>query len=847
MLPVEWKAVIPVLVMAGVFCLWRKRREDGCVDASGRSLMRWFLPLFFFCALGAVRLREDRAQMDACRLMTEALGECRVRIAGQLSDVRAGKGESYAAVASLKNVTVCGEGEKSFGDPVFGEEEKAAALSGPGAPEAEVEKARQMRRLVFGGDVLVYLKEAPDMEKIHIGMEVSVRGSLESMGRATNPGEFDFAEYYHALGVEGRCFAETLERSGGEMSPYLDDIWRVKRYAAEILGQICDADDAALFQAVILGDKTALSADIRDLYQKNGIAHLLAVSGLHVSLIGLGFYHLLRRGGAGFAAAGLAAAALTVTYGVLTGGSASVVRAAAMICFQLLADRLGRTYDLLSAMAAAALLLLWESPSLLFQAGFQLSFGAVLAIGAVCPVLAQWLRVGKGFRQTLLFGAALQAVTLPLTAYHFYEYPIYSVLLNLAVIPLMGYVVISVLAGICCGAVWIPAGRFAVGTGHWILVFYEWLCRQFARLPGAVQIIGRPRNGQLVLYALLWGGLLLWASWDGSREGWREDRREESRVESREDCREDRAIGARLLAVLSCMVFGFVLLQPLRPDGLRVTFLDVGQGDGICLESGGHTMLIDGGSTSRKDLGEGVLEPFLKSRGVRQVDYAIVSHGDEDHISGLRQLLKSDCGIRIDCLVLPRLGRTDAKYEELVRLAEAVGTEVFWMGAGDRISMQKGCQRHAFCIWDGEGGQNLEVECLYAGDDAFREDTNDHSLLLKASCGRAGFLFTGDMSAEGERRWLQTRMHTAGTVQVLKVAHHGSNYSSCGEFLDQTAPEWAVISCGANNRYGHPGQETLQRLSERGIRCFLTMEDGAVTVVTDGERMTAQPFLDGKR
>ncbi len=805
MLPVGFKAVVPAAALCGIYCLWRKRRNEGKVSGSSPALW-WALP-FLLCALsGAVRLETDMQDEDRYERIAEEAeklaeqakqsgGNGLIRAEGTISDMKGGNGETYAAVMQLDHVSLYIQG-------------RAAGY----------------------GDLLIYLEDEPDRFQVRPGMTVSVWGELETMGRATNPGQFDYRTYYHALGIEGRMFADKADIVESVYSPYLYGILKLKEWAGDMLDRLCDSHDKGLFQAVILGDRTDLDDDVYNLYRKNGIAHLLAVSGLHVSLLGLGLYRLIRRMGAGFEVSGVLAAAFTVSYGVMTGSSGSVVRAVLMVCLQLLADKLGRTYDLLTAAAVAAVLLLVQSPSLLFQAGFQLSFGAMLAVGAVLPVLENWLPGSRLWAA----GLAIQIVTFPMIVYHFFEYPIYGFFLNLLVLPLMGYVLMSGIAGLFLGALWVPAGSFAIGTGHYILLLYEWLCRAAQRLPGAIQIMGRPSFWQIGGYMAVWTGILVLAN--GER----------LRTENESETEEPETAGVvikpvfRYLICAAGLLLGFLLLRPIPPSGLTASYLDVGQGDGICLETEDLVILIDGGSTSNKMLGEQVLEPFLKYSGISQIDYAVISHGDEDHISGIRYLLESDHGIRIDTLIMPWLGKEKETYEELERLAEQAGAKTVWMKAGGQIA------------------GDLTLRCLYAGDENYRDDTNDHSLVLEAVYGRTRMLLCGDMSSEGEKRWLQEirppasgeeekALPLSGPVQVLKVAHHGSNYSTCREFLEYADPDWAVISCGKQNRYGHPGADTMERLREQNVKSFLTMSNGAVIITTDGKEMRAKTMLgDGK-
>ncbi len=756
-----------LVMAAGCLCFWYFWKMY-------KGSLRWLLPLFG--VLGMARMWADQCQMLKYQQIVAELRDTQVSLEGTVADIR--EGERTVSLR-LNHTTWHGQGK------------------GGRYPA-----------------VMVYVdKETDGKLRFPMGGRVRVRGTLERFPSPGNPGEFDYGLYYHGLGIEGRMYGE-IESVGEEYSLYLDGIYQLREKAAEVLETICAEEDAGLLKAVVLGDKSALSPHIRELYQRNGISHLLAVSGLHISFIGLGLYHLFRKLGLGFGKAGVGAAFVTVSYGILTGGTASVVRAVIMVLFQCLADCLGRTYDLQSALSAAALWLLVKSPALLLQSGFQLSFGAVSAIGMAGPVLQTWLKPQSKVGQTLLTGLVVQIVTLPVILYHFFEYPLYSILLNLLVIPFMGYVLLSGIAGVAVGVFSQTAGEFAIGTGHWILVFYQWLCQKFERLPGAVQVMGRPHWGQLAVYGLIWAGIL----------GWAGGKKENSGADALRGSGKCVSPGRYLVTAVG-LLGGFLVLRPFPHTGFSATFLDVGQGDGICLQAEEKVILVDGGSSDKKRLGEQVLEPFLKSRGIQVVDYAVVSHGDQDHISALLYILESECGIQIRHLVLPSLGKEEAACENLAALARKTGAEVCWMERGDRLSC---------------GG--LELTCLYAGEEGRKQDRNEQSLLLHGVYGETGILLTGDMSENGEKCFLELEEKETAPVQVLKIAHHGSAYSSSQAFLERIHPAWAVISCGEQNRYGHPSPETLKRLKNQGIQWLVTTESGAVLLESDGKRLWLEAF-----
>ena len=468
---------------------------------------------------------------------------------------------------------------------------------------------------------------------------------------------------------------------------------------------------------------------------------------------------------------------------------------------------------MMSAAGLACVLILWDHPGLLTQSGFQLSFGAVTSVGGLGPWAAKSLELKKNWEKTVMAGAMVQAVTAPVILYHFYQYPRYGFFLNFVVVPLMAYVMLSGLAGLFLGVIWLPAGKMAAGGAHYILGFYSWLCGAFGRLPGANMTAGRPEIWQIALYAVLQAGVWLAAGriWTrGTICGvWNRGKK----------------IGTFAAGTAAC----FLVLWHLPVTGMETVFLDVGQGDGICIRTREAVILVDGGSSDKKNLGKDTLEPYLKSLGINTVDYAVVSHGDNDHINGLKYLLEKDTGIRVRNLILPWLGQGDEVYTSLASLAMDQGGSVHWMQAGERI-----------------GAGELSLTCLYHGDERRKEERNEHSLVLELTYGKTGILLTGDMSEEGERDMIEENCFNpdiARSVQVLKAAHHGSKYSSCEEFLRMLSPKWTVISCGVGNSYGHPHEETLERLKRVKSRILRTEDAGAIILHSDQKTLEYSTFI----
>ena len=684
------------------------------------------------------------------------------------------------------------------------------------------------------GEVLVRTKEeeyrqkrlllsfsSSEVPSCRVGMRCQAVGRLELFSQASNPGEFDYRLYYRAKKLRFRLKASRMTFTEGSPAPLLWHREAFRSFAAAALKTICCPRDRGIFQAVLLGDSSQLDAETRELFQDGGIAHVLAVSGLHVSLIGVSLFTFLRKCGLGYGGAGLLSSLLLCFYGSVTGFGPSVFRAIFMILCFFLASFRGRTYDLLSAMSLSLLLLAMDSPCLLFTAGLQLSYGAVLAIGIVGE--KKTASEAESSLQALQVSLAIQLVTLQLILYHFFQFPLWGIFLNLLALPLMGYAAGSGILAVAAvgggqllhslGAVpflrqaeglFLLLSQGAVGPGHYIFALYRLLCHVFLKLPFAVLTPGRPWLFVLPVYYLL----LFFAAF-------RLDRR-----------------GARGKWRRAVVLVAAVLILCMHPSpGLEVWFLDVGQGDGVLIETREVTILSDCGSSQRRKIGEQVLGPFLESRGIKRIDYLFVSHGDQDHMNGILWLLEEEQSVSVSCLVLPFAAKRGEGYEKLLEAADRRKMQVWYMKAGERLEKGK-----------------LKITCCHPpkkqeGREVHNEDRNSHSLVLRAVYGRFSMLLTGDVGQEEEQTMLEDGKTKLEPVTILKAAHHGSGGSSGEAFLDQIRPIHTILSYGEGNSYGHPAKLVVERLRERGSILWRTAWSGAVAVKTDGTRIKIEGFL----
>lgn len=737
----------------------------------------------------------------------------------------------------------------------------------------------QSDHLMPCNDVLAYVSS----DDYSVGQILILQGTISLFDEATNEGQFDSRAFYRSQKIDFGVWVDSVERVEGKSDRFRVWLSRVRVELGIPLSRY--ADDDGVLSAMLLGDKTSLDSEIRSLYQKSGIAHVLAISGLHISLLGMALYRLLRhRCGLTYLWAGIVAASFLVAYTLMTGNAVSARRATGMLIVYLVADLLGRSYDMLSALSLIVILLLWENPFLVTNSGFQFSVAAVVGIGVgqgvLVPRVGSWKVVyGRRMKQDdvvrcdaakcdvakrdaakcdaakcdaerirmqnlvdwmkhrmdkclpgMMISLSIQFFTLPLVAYYYYEIPVYAILLNIPVLALIPYVLGLAVFGSLTGQIaFLQPLSFALcRVCGWVLHGYRWLCDASLLLPGARMITGKPSEVRVVVYYGLLGAFY-YVLWCGMKKKQRQMCTKGAQAEKQEWIRSWFGFGLGLVLVL-LLTFLFVRGKP----EFELDILDVGQGDAIYLcASDGTNFMIDGGSTDVKKVGTYRILPFLKAKAIRKVDYWFVSHTDEDHISGLVEVMES--GYAVGTLALAEAQKEDEKAHRLAELAQKNGIRVCYMKAGDVLGTRK-----EDVVNERNRAETFRIECLYPTNNNDSEDVNDRCLVLYYEDENFSAFFGGDISSEVEEQLVSASK--CRQTDVLKASHHGSKYSNSDVLLHALHPRLTIASAGKKNRYGHPSPEAIARVGESGSTFYSTIDYGRIRVrFVDGE-MVAEPY-----
>ena len=682
------------------------------------------------------------------------------------------------------------------------------------------------------GNIIAYFQSEPDLK---IGNKIYLKGKIQQFEVARNKGNFDSKKYYLSIGITTKIAVKEYYVSDDNYDFLRDNLCTLREYVVGMFSKLCDTNGkdkwlygnkAGIFSAILMGDKTELDQEIKDLYSLSGIAHILAISGLHISLIGMFLYSLLRKRFS-FATSSALTIAVVTLFAITSGMGIATIRAFVMFILKLIGEILGRKYDYITAISLSALILLADNPFIIINSGFQMSFCAMITITIIWPKVVYLINIKSKIANSIVFSLCIGIFMNPVIAYNYFQLPTYSFMLNIIVVPLLGIVVISAIAGSGMGFLSILMGKTALTPGCLILEVYTFLCENVLKIPGAVIVVGKPTIKIIVLYYMVIVFFLF--CFTLVRKNYEKDCNIKEMIDengkkvisSQIILKKQRKFDFKIrLAVIGISILSGFFIYYTPSKGLDIQFMDVGQGDGIFIKADdGTTITIDGGSNDVKNVAKYRMIPCIKASGTGVIDYAVITHADKDHISGIEEILNmnTENGLTIRNLVMPHVSYEDEAYDELLTAAKTKGIQVLYIKEGDTMKLGK-----------------VEIKCIHPDGKYISDNRNDYSTVLSLKYENFSALFTGDIPAEIEKSIINK---IDNNYTILKVAHHGSKYSSDMEFLKKVMPAYSVISVGEDNSYGHPGTETINKLKSLNSKILRTDLSGEIEIFSKENNM----------
>ncbi len=653
-----------------------------------------------------------------------------------------------------------------------------------------------------------------------------------------NPGGFDYGAHLRQSGIQA-VGSVTLREDGSGLRvlaraghPVMARLDRWRGHIRDAALRTLDPEAAGIYLSLVTGESGFLSQDIRDAFMASGTTHILSISGSHLGLIGVVVFWVVRRTILALPAPWLLrlsrrvtatrlAAAVTVFpvtfYALLGGAEVATVRSLLMLFVFLGAILLGRPHSVGTGLAAAAILIVLWDPLAPHDLSFQLSFLSVLAIVLLVltredskekvdlPPQAHGGVLGRmrtGTIEVLLISLVVTVATAPLVAMHFNQVAWVGTLSNLLVVPFVGFLVVPLgllacLATLLSGSDELVGGPLLKG----VIEALVWIVKAWASVPGAELRVASPPVWQVLAFYLLLGvAWVRWGRWAG------------------------RLGAAFALGLL--LLWAWSPRDPPEAGTVRVTFLDVGQGDAALVETAeGPALLIDGGgATESFDLGRAVIAPLLWDRGIRRLDVVAASHPQQDHIGGLAFVVRQ--------FEVGEFWGNGVERDKAfaIRVKEALGRRHVAVKTVSNSDEERALGRCRLRVL--HPGRSEEA----AAEEVDGKHLNNRSVVLRLACGETAFLFTGDVEREAEADMVGVGGSLEATV--LKVPHHGARGSVYEPFIRAVKPRVAVVSVGTTNSYGHPTPAMLETYAQLGIPVLRTDRDGAVTVLVSASGLT---------
>jgi len=647
--------------------------------------------------------------------------------------------------------------------------------------------------------VNTYLGDCP----YEYGDVLKIKGKLEKPIRQKNFGEFNYELYL----AREKIFTylniwqeKDIQKIGEDDSNFLVSFSLSARdKIKEITKQTLPTPYNYLLIGMLLGEKGFIPPHLKEVFTEAGIMHILAVSGLHVGIIAMALLALLSMLKLPKKLKLFTLVLILIMYASITGFRPSVLRATIMFILLIGGKLINRSRNLNISLFFAALLILLSNPLILYDAGFLLSFIVTFSIINLSPILqGLFSKIVVWIKSPLAVSTAAWIGIFPLSAYFFSKVSIISIVSNIFIIPLTGIAVILGFITFFIGLASISFAGIIANINYLVLNLITLIAKSFSLIPFAFVYVAQPLIMVIILYYLSVFFM----------------------VEIFYKKTLSQKIKKKASLILLSVTLLIIIVQVFYPaDKLKVNFINVGEGDCILIEAPNKiNILIDGGGTPQSDfdVGSKIVIPYLRRKGINEIDLLILTHPHLDHLEGLLPVLKE---FKVDMVLDSGLPCDSSEYKEFISLIKKKRIPYHKAKAGDNFIFSN----------------NLEIfllNPLYDSDFYEESDFNNASIVVKLFYKDADFLFTGDIEEAAEKKLLVWQNILQS--DILKVGHHGSSTSTNLEFLDKVDPSIAVITVGKNH-FGHPSQKIIERLEDKNIQIYRTDEDGTIIIRTNGQ------------
>jgi len=625
------------------------------------------------------------------------------------------------------------------------------------------------------------------------------KGKIKLPKGKTNPGNLDYKALMLQKGITATVFSREIDKIGEYNEGFFKRSFYkiafiIKKHYEDNFNKYLDLNLSSLLISIIFGVKENLPSAILEEFSRGGIMHVLAASGMNIGIIYVSFYYFLDLLNIERKIKVFISLFIVFLYTIISNFSPPVIRAFIMLFVVVFGELIGRKSDPLNSLSFSAFILLILNPLILFSISFQFSFLATLGLVLFYSSFNKTFSfLPKFLNMTISSTIAAQIILLPFLSYYFHFISLIGILTNIIVVPIIS---LCLVLGLIAGISTLPFLTSILLQMCKLFLNLALIINRFAiNMPFSILYIPERGIFPFILYYIILAILF---------------NLPEKAMKKLNFSYENYYKKLKTPIVAFCLCLIFIIY--LNKNPFEVTFLDVGQGDcAVITTQDNKVFIIDGGGIPQYikgdfDTGKDIIDPFLKSKGLKKIEAIIISHFDDDHARGLLYILKN---YEVKYLIYGRESAT-VLYREILDAVKEKNVKVIRLNGGDNF-----------------GYKDLKFEVLNPIKGQNYEDENDASLVIKMDFKGLKILFTGDLGKEGEKLLLKEK--NALKADVLKVGHHGSKTSSSEEFIDAVCPKYAVISVGKYNNFGHPSPEVLELLKNKEITILRTDEKGAIS------------------